>query len=320
MNKIEAYLNLASRAYYAGDPFVSDSVFDTLADSIGYSKVGAKQHEHLAKHYNRMYSLQKHYEDEGVKPLESIPTNNKVNTLKLDGAAISILYINGELAQVLTRGDGIEGTIITDKFIGTNVVPLKLNGEFPPLLQVTGEIVAPKYIENARNYAAGSLNLKDTEEFKTRAISFFAYSVFPYLTDSYTTDLRILSFMGFNTVFEEGLIHVYDTDGIVVRLDSNSAFEELGFTAKAPRGAYAIKVRGTAVETTLIDVEWAVGRTGKVTPTAILKPVYIGDKLVSRATLNNPAFIEMLGLSIGDTVGVIMGGEIIPCITHKVEA
>lgn len=320
MNKIEVYLNLASRAYYAGEPFISDEVFDYLADLIGYNKVGAKQHEHLGAHFHRMYSLQKYYEDEGVKPLENIATNDKVNSLKLDGAAISLLYLNGELAQVLTRGDGVEGTIITDKFLATNLVPLKLEGDVPPVLQVTGEIVAPKHIENARNYAAGSLNLKDLEEFKTRAISFFAYSVYPYFTDTYTKDMGILSGLGFSTVFAEGLIHIYDTDGIVVRVDNNDTFQYLGYTTKAPRGAYAIKVRGEAVETTLLNVEWAVGRTGKVTPTAILEPVYIGDKLVSRATLNNPAFIEMLGLAIGDTVGVIMGGEIIPCITHKVEA
>lgn len=320
MNKIEAYLNEASKAYYNGEPFISNEVFDTLADSVGYNKVGAKQHEHLAKHYHRMYSLQKYYEDEGTRPLSQFSVNQKVNTLKLDGAAISALYINCELVQVLTRGDGVEGTIITDKFLATNVLPKKLDGGCPSILQISGEIVAPKHIENARNYAAGSLNLKDIDDFKTRAISFFAYSVFPYFTESYTKDMQVLESFGFGTVFSEGLIHIYDTDGVVIRLDNNETFESLGYTSKAPKGAYALKIRGAAVETTLLGVEWAVGRTGKVTPTAILDPIYIGDKLVSRATLNNPAFIEMLGLSIGDTVGVIMGGEIIPCITHKVEA
>jgi DNA ligase (NAD+) len=92
----------------------------------------------------------------------------------------------------------------------------------------------------------------------------------------------------------------------------------LGYTAKHPRGAYAVKERGASVETRLLDVIWQTGKTGKVTPVAILEPVMIGDALVSRATLNNIAFIRALDIKIGDTVGVIRSGEIIPCITHKV--
>lgn len=316
MNKIEQYLNLASRAYYAGTPIISDDVFDRLADSIGYNKVGAKQHENIFKHYYRMYSLDKYYEDEGEAPLQEY---KKTCTPKLDGAAISLLYIDGSLVRALTRGDGIEGTDITDKmYARQDLVPLQVSRM--DIHQVIGEIVAPKEIPNARNYAAGALNLKDLEEFKIRAISFFAYGVHPSLGVSFIRDMDYLESSGFQTVYANDIHNIYPCDGLVFRIDDNAIFNSLGFTSKHPRGAYAKKERSAAVETTIIAVEWQVGKSGKVTPVAILEPVMIGDALVSRATLNNPGFIEMLDLQIGDRVGVIRAGEIIPCITHKVDA
>jgi DNA ligase (NAD+) len=186
--------------------------------------------------------------------------------------------------------------------------------------QVIGEIAAPKHIENARNYAAGALNLKDMGEFCTRAISFFAYGVYPTEAATFTEDMRLLSGYGFNTIYDNDIHNIYPCDGLVFRINSNSVFSELGYTAKHPRGAYAKKERAEAVETQILSVEWQVGKSGKVTPVAILQPVMIGDALVSRATLNNHGFIEMLNLQIGDTVGVIRAGEIIPCITYKVDA
>ena len=315
MNKIEQYLNLASRAYYAGTPMISDDVFDRLANSIGYGAVGAKQHENVKKHYSRMYSLQKHYEGENKKPLEGI--KDIVSSMKLDGAAISLLYVDGQLQQVLTRGDGIEGQDVTSKFIARkNLVPLTV--PHTGIFQVTGEIVAPKDIENSRNYASGALNLKDDAEFCTRAVSFFAYGVVPYLTDTYRKDIYELQGMGFDTIFAENLNEAYDCDGVVHRINSNTIFEEYGFTSKAPKGAYALKTRSEAVETILLAVEWNVGKTGKVTPTGILEPVKIGDKIITRATLNNPGFIEVMEMYIGCTVAIILGGEIIPKVTHVV--
>lgn len=317
MNKIKEYLDEASIKYYMGEPIISDEAFDRLAESIGYSKVGSKQHENVCKHVFPMWSLQKYYEDEGKKPLEGY--KNLSSTPKLDGAAISILYLDGKLSQVLTRGDGVEGRDITDKFLASKtLIPHSI--DLLGVYQITGEIVAPKHVENSRNYAAGALNLKDPDEFCTRAINFFAYGVYPYLTNSFSHDMQALSRLGFNTVQDPEIHKIYDCDGIVFRIDDNKTFSELGYTASFPRGSYALKERKEAVETEILAVEWGVGKSGKVTPVAILKPVMIGDKCVTRATLNNPAFIENLGICIGDTVGVILGGEIIPCITHKVEA
>jgi DNA ligase (NAD+) len=315
MNKIKQYLDAASANYYAGRPTMSDDAFDRLAESIGYQEVGAKQHENVKKHFNRMYSLAKHYEDEGARPLADY--KEVVSSVKLDGAAISLLYVEGNLVQVLTRGDGIEGTDITAKFIARkDLVPLLVKRM--DAHQVIGEIVAPKDIENSRNYAAGALSLKDTAEFCTRAISFFAYGVYPSTMDSYRDDMGELYLEGFETIFSPELDKVYDCDGIVHRVNSNALFTSLGFTAKHPKGAYALKERKEAVETQILGVEWGVGKSGKITPVAILEPVMIGDKCITRATLNNPGFIESLELYIGCTVGLILGGEIIPKVVYRV--
>ena len=317
MNKLEQYLNLASRAYYSGAPIISDAQFDQLADSIGFNQVGAKQHRNVEKHYQQMYSLQKYYEDEEQRrPLEGV--RDIITSIKLDGAAISVLYVDGNLARVLTRGDGTEGQLITDKFLATKLIPHTIPQK--GIVQVTGEIVAPKSVENSRNYAAGALNLKDPTEFGTRAVNFFAYGVSPNLNKTFSEDMKMLGQWGFSTVQEADLEHIYPNDGVVFRANDNAVFQDMGFTSKHPRGAYALKVRAEHVETTLLAVEWQVGKSGKVTPVAILEPVYIGDALVSRATLNNPGFIEMLDLQIGDRVAIVRAGEIIPCILHKVDA
>ena len=116
MNRLEQYLNLASRAYYAGSPIISDEQFDNLAESIGYNSVGAKQHGNVERHVYQMYSLQKYYEDEDKKrPLEGV--RDTAVSVKLDGAAISLLYVDGNLVRGLTRGDGVEGQVITDKLL-----------------------------------------------------------------------------------------------------------------------------------------------------------------------------------------------------------
>lgn len=319
MKQIEQFLDSASKAYYAGSPFISDEQFDRLAETVDYNKVGATETSaKKARHLYQMYSLQKFYEDENQKrPLEG--ERDIVASIKLDGAALSLLYIDGNLVRAITRGDGVEGQDVTDKFLATTtLVPHKI--DYKGVVQVIGEVAAPKTVENARNYAAGSLNLKSVDEFRTRAVSFFAYGVQPALTPTYRGDMQELSKLGFATILEQDLDKIYPCDGVVFRVNNNERFYELGYTAKHPRGAYAKKERAEHVETTLLDVEWQVGKSGKVTPVAILEPVYIGDALVSRATLNNPGFIEMLDLQIGDRVAVIRSGEIIPCILHKVDA
>lgn len=316
MNKLHIFLDTASRHYYNGNPIISDEQFDALAQSCGYNEVGAKQHEDVESHLYPMYSLQKWYEDDD-RPSPLASEKNVAMTPKLDGAAISILYIGGLYSRALTRGDGKEGRDVTTKV--SRLVPATIPPSLGEVVQIVGEVCAPNHVENSRNYAAGSLNLGSLEEFATRSVEFFAYGVFPYPTKSFTKDLELLKTCGFNTVFDPNLEHIYPTDGIVFRVDNNDRFDELGYTAKHPRGSYARKERGECVETTLLSVEWQVGKSGKVTPVAILEPVMIGDAQVSRATLNNPGFIQALDLQIGDRVAVRRAGEIIPQVVYKVE-
>jgi len=313
---LENFLDEASAAYYDGNPIITDAQFDTLAEKSNYKKVGAKQGAGTSAHLFRMYSLQKYYENEDkIKPLGGDLSMSP----KLDGAAISLLYVNKDLVRVLTRGDGTVGRDITELVRNAKFCLVPKTITLPGVIQVTGEVVATINIENPRNYASGALNLKSQEEFDSRVLSFYAYGIYPYQTPTYDDDLAVLKLSGFSTVKEPDLDKVYPCDGIVFRLNNNSAFDSYGFTDLYPKGAYAVKERGEEVETVILDVEWQVGKTGKVTPVAILEPVYIGDALISRATLNNPKFIETLGIEIGDTVAVMRAGEIIPCITHRVE-
>jgi DNA ligase (NAD+) len=316
---MKEFLDKASEAYYNGSPIISDAQFDKLAESCNYNAVGAKPSGNLQKHLFPMYSLDKYYDGEGKEPLSEYSANEKIESVKLDGAAIELLFVGGAFVRGLTRGDGIEGTDITDKIKLGTLVPLEIP-EFGTV-QITGEVVAPKTIENSRNYASGALNLKDLEEFQTRELTFFAYGIqSPDIsrTDLWHIDMILLSEMGFRTVYTDRTKE-FPNDGKVVRLDSYTEFNKLGYTSKHPRGAYAIKTRAEAVETTLKDVIWQVGKSGKVTPVAILEPVMVGDAEVSRATLNNGAYIEALGLYIGCIVGIIRAGEIIPQVVYKAE-
>lgn len=316
MDKITEYLMKCSREYYAGCPSISDEVFDALADSVGFNQVGTKQHEDTEKHLYAMFSLQKYYEDEGKENPLSGYTDIDISP-KIDGAAVDLLYIDGNFVRALTRGDGIEGKVVTEKFLTTKLIPHTI--DIPGIVQITGELAAPKHIENARNYAAGSLNLNSIDEFRTRALTFFAYGIQPANQKTFRESMELLSKQGFSTIKDPEIQNIYPCDGVVFRLNNYVEFYNAGYTAKHPKGAFALKQRNEAVETTLLAVEWQTGKSGKVTPVAILEPVNINGAVVSRATLNNISFIRALDLRIGDTVGIVRAGDIIPQVTHKVE-
>ena len=311
--KLETYLHICNQAYVEGTPIISDEVYDRLVENTSLEQqVGVSSDEQRYKHPFPMYSLQKVFSGEDEEP-EWVSSQPHIMTPKLDGAAVSITYLDGELQRALTRGDGKAGLDITEKM--SNLVPdtIPLGG----LVQITGEVVAPKSIPNARNYASGSLNLKDINEFKTRELTFVAYGFQPYLSDSWVADMKSLSKMNFEviTLSDYGQ---FPQDGKVVRADNNIYFEDLGYTSHHPRGAFAIKTRQAGVVTELLDVEWNVGKSGAVSPVAVLSPCIIGDAIVSRATLHNIGYIEALGLEIGCNVEVIRSGEIIPRVVKRV--
>ena len=314
MENIKAILQQASEDYYNGKPSMSDEQFDKLATYAKYDEVGFFSRDNRIPHAFQMYSLQKIFSNELDKnPLGNYKGDISVSP-KLDGAAVSLLYVEGQLHKALTRGDGKRGLDITDNM--KSLVPNSL-GEFKgKLLQVTGEVVAPKTIKNARNYAAGALNLKDTSEFQERDLRFIAYGVQESWNESWTMDMSYLESFGFDTVLSNDWT-AYPDDGIVFRVDNYKDFYSLGYTSKHPRGAYALKQRNEGVITKLVDVIWNVGKSGVVAPVAILEPIEIDGAMVSRATLHNMRYIDDLNLEIGCLVEVIRSGEIIPRIVSR---
>ena len=320
MEKVKEQLRKASKAYYKGEPIMSDAEFDELTEISGFNEVGTSTQKNRFNHAFRMYSLQKVFENEHTEknPLKDY-TEQVTWTPKLDGAAVSLLYINGELERALTRGDGKQGIDITGHM--KHLVPNTLNRNVykfcVPLTQITGEVVAPSSIKNARNYAAGALNLKDYGDFINRDIRFIAYGVEPITVGSYYYELCGLHDTGFDTIIDSDWLE-YPSDGMVCRIDDQIAYTDRGWTSHHPRGAYALKRIQKGVETTLIDVVWNTGKSGVVAPVAILDPIEIDGAKVSKATLHNMAYIEGLNLEIGCRVEVIRSGEIIPKIVRRI--
>jgi NAD-dependent DNA ligase len=319
---MKLYLERLSKLYYDGTPEISNEEYDALEGIYGQSINGTGD----IKHMYRMYSLKKHYDVDGELPLNKRECEE---TLKLDGAAVDVFYVDGQFKHALTRGDGILGRDISTKML-TLGIPVTIPSLKPT--QITGEVVASKDMENSRNYASGALGQKDREVWEQRKtdgnMRFIAYNVQTVqnrwgIGETYLEDMNTLNAWGFHVItakcgFTEGWEQDYPTDGIVYRISNNAKFNEAGFTDKFPRGAIAWKEKQESVQTTILAVEWDTGKSGKVTPVAILEPVLIGEAMVARATLNNQAYIKALDLEIGCTVEVIRSGEIIPKIIARV--
>jgi len=272
--------------------------------------------------------------------------------LKYDGASINLTYENGELLRAVTRGDGYQGDDVTANIKTIRSVPLKLKGRFPQRFDIRGEIVLPfegfaKMNEervnegedpyrNPRNTASGSLKLQDSGEVAQRPLDCLVYSLksnsLPTTTQYKSLDM--IREWGFKVpkaaILANGLDEVkefieywdkhrhdlpYETDGVVIKVNSFYQQEELGYTAKAPRWAIAYKFKAEQASTILREVTYQVGRTGAITPVANLEPVDLAGTIVKRASLHNADQIKKLDLRIGDTVFVEKGGEIIPKIT-----
>ncbi|WP_066839132.1 NAD-dependent DNA ligase LigA [Rufibacter ruber] len=273
--------------------------------------------------------------------------------LKFDGVALSLTYTNGALSLGVTRGDGTRGDDITPNVRTIRTIPLHLHGEdVPAEVEVRGEVFMPfnvfeelnkereeigeALMANPRNATSGTLKLQDSKEVARRRLSMFAYGLWstPTLFDSHSQSLEALQRWGLNVsptwrvcqTIDQVLdfIHEWETkrfelpiatDGIVVKVNSYAQQEELGYTAKSPRWAMAYKYKAMEAVTELLEIEYNVGRTGAVTPVAIMKPVLLAGTTVKRASLHNANEIERLGLMLHDQVMVEKGGEIIPKVT-----
>lgn len=272
--------------------------------------------------------------------------------LKFDGVAISLWYENGILDKAVTRGDGVQGDDVTGNIKTIRSIPLKLKGKgFPDKLEVRGEIVMPhegfdKFNEqrvengespfaNPRNAASGSIKMQDSSMVAKRPLSCLVYYALGDIesVDSHAESLALLSDWGFvvadsmgkykdiDDVFafiekwdQERFKLAYETDGVVIKVNDLHMQEELGFTAKSPRWAIAYKFKAEQALTTLKDIVFQVGRTGAITPVAVLEPVLLAGTIVKRASLHNADIIEKLDVRINDLVKVEKGGEIIPKI------
>lgn len=318
-NHVKEYIKRLQDAYYSGDPIVSNEEYDALVSRFGEESLGTGGR---FKHFYRMYSQQKVYPGRGDKYPVNI--SECIESPKLDGCAVAVLYVDGKLVGAHTRGDGITSPtfISTEKLKLLDVPETALNG----VVQVTGEVVTTKRVENERNFASGAVQLEDMQTYSSRVseggLIFVAYNV--QCTEecfgvyaTYTEDMDYLSSIGFSTVTESNWM-CCPQDGIVYRINDNATYTSLGTTDKFPRGAFAVKEDNEGVQTTLREIVWNTGKTGKVTPTAIFDPVVIDDATISRATLNNVGYIEALDLELGDAIIVIRSGGIIPKIIGKV--
>lgn len=277
---------------------------------------------------------------------------------KIDGLACSLIYENGKLVRAATRGDGVVGENVTANVRTIRSIPLTLKvpeGEaVPELLDVRGEVYMPRQafmrlneqraergeseFANPRNAAAGSLRQLDPQVTASRSLSFFAY----YLVGDgaqpkHSESLALLAHYGFKVSenykvvenIDEAIKYIgdfnelrqglsYDTDGAVIKVNDVYQQRILGATGKDPRWATAYKYPPEQAETTLEDIDWRVGRTGVLTPTAVLTPVKLSGSVISRATLHNEDFIRAKDIRIGDRVIINKAGEIIPEVLRVV--
>lgn len=262
-------------------------------------------------HPTKLYSLRKVYDIEEVDP------SFDVKTPKIDGTNLTLVYRKGQLILALTRGNGEKGDSVTHLAEAISTVPKNISTIYKDII-VNGECVTNNSVDNFRNYVSGSLALKSVKEFKERNICFIAHDWLNIDMD-YVPRMNILKNMGFFTALDEAA-NDYPSDGVVYRLNSYKKSKDLGYTAKYPRFAVALKEREveTAV-TTLQDVVWTVGRTGTVNPIGIIDPVTLEDAVISKVTLHNIGIIEDNNLGLGDLIQIERAGGVIPKFLRVVE-
>ncbi len=303
--------------YDVNRPEISDQEFDRLYDTLeafedaqGWAdydsptkKVGGTSGK--VKHKYKLFSLRKVYDQEDINP------SFKIKTPKVDGANISIIYVDGKMVLAMTRGDGEFGEDVTHLVKHIQNVPTTVKSTHKELV-INGECVTDNEVTNFRNYVSGALGLDSAEEFKTRNIKFIAHDWLGVDID-YTARMSVVKAMGFNTVFDTEFCSKYPHDGEVYRLDSYKESVELGWTSKYPRFSVALKPRGllTAIAE-LQNVVWVVGRTGSVNPVGIVSPITLDGAVITRVTLHNIGIIEEHELALGDIIEIERAGGVIP--------
>ena len=386
LDELRQQLNYHAYRYYVEDsPELPDAEYDRMMQQLlsiesehpelvsvdsPSQRVGGEALDGFTQvqHEIPMLSLDNAFSDEELEAFEKRMNDRLITKSislfccepKLDGLAVSLLYVNGKLVQAGTRGDGSTGENITENVRTIRCIPLTLQGEgWPTRLEVRGEVFMPKAgfdalneralkraekpFANPRNAAAGSLRQLDSKITATRPLSFYAYSVGVIdggeLEASHYQRFVQLKGWGlpmceetkqctslaevkayYKDILERRDSLKYEIDGVVIKVDDIELQEQLGFVARAPRWAIAYKFPAQEELTVLNDVEFQVGRTGAITPVAKLEPVFVGGVTVSNATLHNADEIARLGVHIGDTVIIRRAGDVIPQIVSVVEA
>lgn len=314
-------------------------------------KVGARVLTELKeiKHSHPMLSLEKcHTVDELIKF-----ANNKmlVASIKLDGLTVSLRYEDGILVSAETRGDGYVGSDITEHVKQFINVPLKINKEGVYVVDGEAIITDADFAEinkngeykNSRNLASGTLSVLDTSLVRKRRLSFFAWDVIegggnslednlnearflgfdivPYWTASVTDEVKPNTLQEFiNCVFDYAKDNGLPCDGIVFKFDDIEYGKSLGATSHHFRNGIAYKAQDEVYKTELIDIEYTMGKTGVLTPTAVFKPVEIDGTIVERASVHNVSILEDLALMVGDTIEVYKANQIIPQVKRNISA
>lgn len=383
-NEIAPLVSSAQAAYHSGDePIVTDEHYDRLVrelrsleaehpelavDSSPAQSVGAPAaagFENVA-HLERLYSLQDVFTLDDLKEWYEGTAGAARCTaeVKIDGLAVNLRYVGGELAVGATRGDGVTGEDVTANIRTISSVPRSLKGDFPDLVEIRGEVFIPlaefdgfnarqraaglKEFANPRNAAAGSLRQKDPKAAAERPLDFIAHGAGRIEGASSAVDEKLASQKGLYELFQEwgvpvspyarlvsswddveGFVREYadlrsdlihGIDGAVFKIDSRAEQEDLGATSRVPRWAVAYKYPPEEVETRLLDIKVQVGRTGRVTPFAVMKPVTVAGSTVAQATLHNPSEVARKGVLIGDVVVVRKAGDVIPEVLGPVRA
>lgn len=292
--------------------------------------------------------------DKRIRSILHVDEVEYVGELKIDGLGMSLIYENGEFQYAVTRGDGIMGEDVTANVMTIPSIPMHVK-ELRPF-EVRGEVYMPKAsleatniqrrlageteFANCRNAAAGSIRNLDPKVAASRKLDAYWY----YLVNARELDIHVhsdalnyLDELGFRTNKERRILRGadeliayveemgkkrpsfgYDIDGIVFKVNNLNEYDTLGYTAKVPRWAIAYKFPPEEVATKLLDIVISIGRTGRVTPNAILAPVRVAGSTVQRATLNNEDFIKEKGLMIGDIVALHKAADVIPEVTGPV--
>ena len=369
-------LNRHRRAYYEGNTtLISDAEYDALhkelealenqfpelitGDSPTQTVGGsANQAFESVEHLERMMSLDNVFSfDEFRAWAERVGSGPYLCELKIDGLAVNLRYINGELVSASTRGDGVVGEDVTANVLTIKSIPKKLKGKgHPKQVEVRGEIFfgvddfaklneglvaegkAP--FANPRNSASGSLRQKDPKVTASRPLQMLVHGIGAWpdapvknqsdlyhllagwglpTTDKFRVVTTAKEALGYIDEFEKNRHKLeHEIDGVVVKVDDLAKQRELGFTSRAPRWAIAYKYAPEQVNTKLVDIRVSVGRTGRATPYAVVEPVKVAGSVVEFATLHNQDVVKAKGVLIGDTVVLRKAGDVIPEILGPV--